>query len=131
MKVAVALLLCALCFVGLDAQCPEANALYDLEGTKLCARLYAQSNIYYDQSCQGDYLDIYPNDDVPTIAWRWNNRASALVVSRLCNLTVWSRIRKEGTKRKFSPGIQYRLKDVQKGLFGNWDNSISGYYCTC
>ncbi|XP_072518309.1 syncollin [Salminus brasiliensis] len=131
MKVAAALLLCAMCFLGLDAQCPEPSSLKDFEGTKLCARLFSDSNIYYDQSCGGEYLDIYPNDDVPTIEWRWSNRASSLVVSRLCNLTVWSRSKKNGNKRKFSAGIQYRLKDVQRGLFGNWDNSISAYYCVC
>ncbi|XP_066502808.1 syncollin-like [Hoplias malabaricus] len=131
MKVAATLLLCAMCFLGLNAQCPEPSTLKDPEGTKLCARLFEDSNYYYDQSCGGEFHNIYPGEDVPIIPKRWDNRASSLVVNKFCSLTVWSRIKKNGSKRKFSSGIQYRLKDVMKGLFGNWDNSISAYYCVC
>ncbi|XP_036444876.1 syncollin-like [Colossoma macropomum] len=131
MKVSAALLLCAMCLLGSEAQCPEPSTLKDAEGTKLCARLFEDSNYYYDQSCGGEFLDIYPNDDVPIIPWRWNNRVSSLVVNKSCSLTVWSRIKKNGNKKKFSSGIQYRLKEVSQGLFGDWDNSISAYYCVC
>ncbi|KAK3523736.1 hypothetical protein QTP70_009256 [Hemibagrus guttatus] len=129
--VAFALLLCALCFLGLDAQCPEPNTLKDAEGKKICARMFEDSNYYYEQSCGGQYIDAYPGDDVPIIPWSWNNRISSLVVNKLCSLTVWSRIKKNGSKRKFSSGIVYRLKDVQQGLFGSWENDISAYYCVC
>ncbi|XP_076835945.1 syncollin-like [Brachyhypopomus gauderio] len=131
MKGAIILLLCAVCFLGLDAQCPDPGSLKDAEGNKLCARLYEDSNYYYEQSCGGQYLDINPNEDVPTMPLRWNNRASSLVVSKFCSLTVWSRIKKNGSKRKFGAGVVYRLKDVKQGLFGTWNNDISAYYCTC
>ncbi|TSL04257.1 Syncollin [Bagarius yarrelli] len=131
MKVVFALLLCALCFLGLDAQCPEPNTLKDFEGNKICARMFEHSNYYYEQSCGGEYIDAYPNEDVPIIPSSWNNRISSLVVNKLCSLTVWSRTKKNGKKKKFSSGIVYRLKDVQQGLFGNWDNDISAYYCVC
>lgn len=131
MKVVFAFLLFALCFLGLDAQCPEPSTLKDADGNKLCARMFEDSHYYYEQSCGGEYLDVYPNEDVPIIPWRWNNRVSSLVVNKFCSLTVWSRTKKNGTKRKFASGIVYRLKDVQQGLLGNWNNDISAYYCVC
>uniref|UniRef100_A0AAZ3PWA6 Secreted protein n=1 Tax=Oncorhynchus tshawytscha TaxID=74940 RepID=A0AAZ3PWA6_ONCTS len=82
MKVMIALLLSTLCFEVLNAQCPEANALKDADGVKLCARMFEDSHYYYEQSCGGEYLDAYPGEDVPIIPWRWNNRISSLVVSR-------------------------------------------------
>lgn len=134
MKTLIAVLLCtALCWDGLNAQCPEPATLKDVNGAKVCARMFADSNIIYAESCGGDSLDSYPGDDIPTITRGWNNRVSSLVVNRGCSLTVWDRYRKQGTKRKFSAGIQYRLKEVGQGLgiFRDWDNDISGYWCVC
>lgn len=131
MKVMIALLLSTLCFEVLNAQCPEANALKDADGVKLCARMFEDSHYYYEQSCGGEYLDSYPGEDVPIIPWRWNNRISSLVVSRGCSLTVWKYTKKRGSKSKFGAGIKYRLKETMQGLFGNWENDISGYYCVC
>ncbi|KPP60022.1 hypothetical protein Z043_122009 [Scleropages formosus] len=125
------LLLSALCLVGLKAQCPDPNSLKDAEGNKVCARMFEDSHYYNEQSCGGQYLDAYSLDDVPIIPYAWNNRISSLVVSTRCSLTVWSRVKKEGKNRKFSAGIQYRLKEVAQGLFGNWNDDISGYYCEC
>ncbi|XP_030637915.1 syncollin [Chanos chanos] len=131
MRLLIALLICVSSIQGLYAQCPEPNTLVDASGAKVCARMFEDSNYYYEQSCGGEYLDAYPGDDVPIIPWRWNNRISSLVVSRSCTLTVWSLARKEGSKRKFTAGIQPRLRDVGQGLFGNWNNDISAYYCVC
>ncbi|XP_010868794.1 syncollin [Esox lucius] len=131
MKVTIALLLSTLCFAVLNAQCPEPNALKDADGVKLCARMFEHSNIYFEQSCGGEYLDAYPGDDVPTIPRKWNNRVSSLVVARGCSLTVWQYTKKRGSRSKFGAGIKYRLKDSMQGLFGNWENSISAYYCVC
>nr|XP_055035834.1 syncollin-like [Misgurnus anguillicaudatus] len=131
MKAFIPILLAALCFEGLKAQCPEPNALQDAYGNKLCARMFEHSSFYNEESCKGQYIDVYPDDDYPIMTWTWNNRISSLVVSRLCSLTVWSKSKKEGYKKKFSAGIVHHLKDVQKGLFGDWNDSISGYYCTC
>ena len=134
MKTLIAVLLCtALCWDGLNAQCPDPATLKDVNGAKVCARMFSDSTVIYAQSCQGDSLDSYPGDDIPTISLRWNNRVSSLVVSRFCSLTVWSRFRKQGVKRKFSAGIQHRLKDVGQGLgiLRDWDNDISGYWCVC
>ncbi|KAM6962637.1 syncollin-like [Aplochiton taeniatus] len=125
------LLLSAVCFQALNALCPEPSALKDLEGQKLCARMFEDSSYYYDQSCGGQHLDSYPGEDIPIIPFRWNNRISSLVVARGCSLTVWSRTKKNGKKRKFSAGIQYHLKEVTQGLFGDWNDDISGYYCVC
>ncbi|XP_041948611.1 syncollin-like isoform X1 [Alosa sapidissima] len=132
MKSLAAVLVCvALCWEGLNAECPEPTALKDANGGKLCARLFTDSHYVFAQSCGGASLDVFPGDDVPTIDRKWNNRVSSLVVARSCSLTVWDYAKKGGTKRKFSTGIQYQLKDVPKGLFGNWNDDISAYYCTC
>ncbi|KAG9333090.1 hypothetical protein JZ751_013514 [Albula glossodonta] len=130
MKWAIAaVFLLAVCFAGLNAQCPDPSLLKDANGTKLCARLFETSHYYNEQSCGGRTLDAYPGDDSPTLPFVWNNRVSALVVARQCSLTVWSRGKKKGKRKTFSAGIQYRLKDVNQGLFGDWDNDISGYFC--
>ncbi|XP_036379249.1 syncollin-like [Megalops cyprinoides] len=125
------LLLLAVCIAGLQAQCPDPGSLTDASGNKVCARMFEDSHYYYEQSCGGDYLDAYANDDFPFMPRGWNDHISSLVVSKFCSLTVWSRSRKEGSRRKFTSGIQYRLKDVGQGLFGDWDNDISAYYCEC
>ncbi|KAA0720112.1 hypothetical protein E1301_Tti008261 [Triplophysa tibetana] len=131
MKAFIAVLFAALCFEALNAQCPEPDTLQDAEGNKLCARMFQHSSYYYDQSCQGKVLDVYPGEDYPILTWAWDNRISSLVVAKSCSLTVWSRSKKEGSKKTFSAGIAYHLKDVKDGLFGDWNDSISGYYCTC
>lgn len=132
MRILATLLLCAaLYWEGLNAVCPEPASLKDVNGARVCARLFEDSHYVYEQSCGGQSLDIYPDEDVPNIPLVWNNRASSLVVGRGCSLTVWDHYWKEGSKRKFLSGIQYRLKDVMQGLFNNWNNDISGYYCVC
>ncbi|XP_063058668.1 syncollin-like [Engraulis encrasicolus] len=129
---AVGLLLClALCWDQLNAQCPDPATLKDVNGAKVCARMFKDSHYVYAESCGGDSFDVPPGADIPEMPFSWNNRVSSLVVGRGCNLSVWSRGKKEGKRRKFGAGIQYRLKDVQQGLFGDWDNSISAYYCVC
>uniref|UniRef100_A0A671RY04 Uncharacterized protein n=1 Tax=Sinocyclocheilus anshuiensis TaxID=1608454 RepID=A0A671RY04_9TELE len=120
MKGAIALLLATLCFEGLNAECPDLATLKDDYGSKLCAQMFEHSS-YYDESCSGKFLCL----------WAWNNQISSLVVGRGCSLTVWSKSKKEGYKKKFSAGIVYHLKEVKKGVFGDWNDSISGYYCTC
>ncbi|XP_056587817.1 syncollin-like [Triplophysa dalaica] len=131
MKAFIAVLIAALCFEGLNAQCPEPDALQDASGNKLCAQMFQHSSYYYDQSCQGKVLDVYPGEDYPILTWEWDNRISSLVVAKSCSLTVWSRSKKQGSKKTFSAGIAYHLKDVKDGLFGDWNDSISGYYCIC
>ncbi|KAE8585862.1 hypothetical protein XENTR_v10021481 [Xenopus tropicalis] len=111
--------------------CPLPADLKDIEGNKLCARLYEHSSPYYDQCCEGDYIDVKPGDDVPYLHLKWNNRISSIVVGTRCELTVWSRKPKEGYTKKFTAGAQPRLKEVKKGLVGDWDDSISSYYCKC
>lgn len=131
MKVVIALLLAALCFEGLNAECPDPATLKDDYGSKLCAQMFEDSSYYYDDSCTGSFLDVYPDEDTPIMPWVWDNRVSSLVVGRGCSLTVWSKTKKQGYKKKFSAGIVYHLKELKQGLFGNWNDSISGYYCTC
>ena len=132
MKPLIAVLLCtALCWDGLNAQCPDPATLTNVNGAKVCARMFEDSHYLYAHSCGGDSLDSFPGDDKPVITRRWNNRVSSIVVAQGCYLTVWDRIKKEGNKRKFRAGIQYRLKDLSNGLAGNWDNIISGYTCGC
>lgn len=131
MKGVIALLLAALCFEGLNAECPDPATLKDDNGSRLCAQMFEHSSYYYDESCSGNFQYVYPNEDTPIISSAWNDRISSLVVGRGCSLTVWSKSKKEGQKKKFSAGIVYHLKEVKKGLFGDWNDSISGYYCTC
>ncbi|MEE6490616.1 hypothetical protein FKM82_015914 [Ascaphus truei] len=111
--------------------CPLPADLKDNEGNKLCARLYEDSNAYYEQCCGGEFLDVRIGDDVPYIPFKWNNRVSSLVVAPRCELTVWSKKPKEGVTRKFTSGAHPRLQEVKRGLFGTWDDSISSYYCKC
>ncbi|XP_069800155.1 syncollin [Dendropsophus ebraccatus] len=111
--------------------CPTPAELKDKDGNRLCARLYADDSPYYDECCAGESLDVPPGEDVPYILLRWNNRISSLVVGTRCELTVWSKKPKDGYSKKFNAGAQPRLAEVKKGLFGDWDNSISSYYCKC
>ncbi|KAM8952366.1 syncollin [Pelodytes ibericus] len=111
--------------------CPQPTDLKDLDGNKLCARLYEDSSVYYDECCGGAFLDVLGGDDVPYIKLGWNDRISSLVVAPRCELTVWSKKPKEGSTRKFSSGAYPRLEEIKKGLLGTWDNSISSYYCKC
>ncbi|KAG8544666.1 hypothetical protein GDO81_022095 [Engystomops pustulosus] len=111
--------------------CPAPANLVDDQGNKLCARLYADASPYYDECCAGEYLDVKSGDDIPYILLRWNNRVSSLVVGTRCELTVWSKKPKDGATKKFTAGAQPRLAEVKKGLLGDWDDSISSYYCKC
>ncbi|XP_056302882.1 syncollin-like [Danio aesculapii] len=131
MKGLIALLLVALCLEGLNAACPDQATLKDDYGSKLCAQLFEHSSYYYDESCTGSFLYVYPDEDTPIMPWVWENRISSLVVGRGCSLTVWSKSKKKGDKKKFSAGPAYHLKEFKRGLFGNWNDAISGYYCTC
>ncbi|KAJ8402158.1 hypothetical protein AAFF_G00370230 [Aldrovandia affinis] len=123
--IAVALL----CLTGLKCQCPDSGSLRDPDGTKLCARMFLDSNVNSTLSCGGEHMNVYPTDDYPILARSWNNHISSLVVSRFCSLTVWSLTKKQGKRRKFKAGVQHRLRDVRMGLLRNWDNQISGFYC--
>ncbi|XP_062393374.1 syncollin-like [Sardina pilchardus] len=132
MRSLAALLVCvSLCWDGLNAVCPEPATLKDANGGKVCARFFEDADLVYAESCSGESMDVFPGDDVANVPWAWNNRVSSLVVGRGCSLTVWDHYWKTGAKRKFSAGIQYRLREVSQGLFSNWNNDISGYYCTC
>ncbi|XP_014462928.2 syncollin [Alligator mississippiensis] len=127
---AAALALAALACPG-GAQCPAPADLKDINGTKLCAQLYADASPYYDQCCGGRVLPVPPGTDMPYLPRDWNDRVSSLVVAPRCELTVWSRRGKEGSTKRFSAGVVYRLQEVRKGLLGDWDDSISAFYCKC
>ncbi|XP_061103618.1 syncollin-like [Conger conger] len=124
-------LLCALRLPGLRSQCPNPGSLKDPQGTKLCARMFTDSHENSTLSCVGEQMNIYPQDDYPMLPRSWNDRISSMVVSRFCSLTVWSRTKKEGKRRKFRAGVQHRLRDVRMGLLRNWDNQISAFFCEC
>ncbi|XP_017208341.2 syncollin-like [Danio rerio] len=131
MRGLIALLLVALCLEGLNAACPDHATLKDDHGSKLCAQMFEHSSYYYDESCTGSFLNVYPDEDTPIMPKTWENHVSSLVVRRGCSLTVWSKSKKKGNKRKFLAGVVYHLKEVKRGLFGNWNDAISGFYCTC
>ncbi|XP_064205525.1 syncollin-like [Anguilla rostrata] len=132
MRVLIAVaLLCALGLPGLRSQCPDPGSLKDPEGTKLCARVFIDSHKNSSLSCLGEHMNVYPQDDYPMLSRSWNDRISSLVVSRFCTLTVWSRTKKEGKRRKFRGGVQPHLKDVRMGLLRNWNDQISAFYCAC
>lgn len=116
---------------GVEAQCPSASDLRLVNGTRVCAELYADNSPYYDQCCAGDVLVVLPGSDVPYMPRGWGDRVSSLVVGTKCELTVWSRRAKRGNSRSFNAGAQPRLQEVRRGLFKNWNDAIQGYYCTC
>ncbi|XP_064900309.1 syncollin [Columba livia] len=116
---------------GAGAQCPSASSLSPPDGPRLCARLYADDSPYYDRCCAGAVLEVSPGDDFPYMPLGWADRVSSLVVGTRCQLTVWSRAGKNGKSHRFSAGAVPRLQEVKKGLVGDWNNAISGYYCEC
>ncbi|KAM9211296.1 syncollin [Leptosomus discolor] len=116
---------------GAEAQCPAASDLRTANGTRICAQLYADDSPYYDQCCGGAVLVVEPGADVPYMPHGWAAHVSSLVVGTRCELTVWSRAGKEGKTRSFSAGAVPRLQEVRRGLFGNWNDAIRGYYCQC
>ncbi|XP_041035549.1 syncollin-like [Carcharodon carcharias] len=125
------LLLSALLLSGALALCPDPSTLRNVDGVRVCARFYRDSNVLYDRCCSGGFFDVVSPADVASMGREWNDRISSLVVGPRCQLTVWNKRNKLGYRRTFRTGIQYRLVESGKGLFGNWDNSISSYYCTC
>ncbi|KAM9324002.1 syncollin-like [Gastrophryne carolinensis] len=131
MKLLCSVLLFPLFFGGLLAQCPAPAELVTSEGEKLCARMFEHSNIYFDQSCGGAYLDAKNGDDFPYMPSGWGNKVSSLVVANRCTLKVWSKSGKAGNNRSFNSGVIYQLKDYANGLFGDWNDSINAYYCSC
>ncbi|KAM4752076.1 syncollin [Cyanocitta cristata] len=116
---------------GGEAQCPTAADLKPDNGSRVCALLYADNSAYYDQCCAGEVLVVPPGSDMPYMPTGWSARASSLVVGTKCELTVWSRKAKKGQSRRFTAGAVPRLQEVRRGLFGDWNDAIRGYYCTC
>ncbi|KAM9324003.1 syncollin-like [Gastrophryne carolinensis] len=131
MKLLCSVLLLPVFFGGLLAQCPAPSELVNDSGEKLCARMYQHSSVYFDQSCGGEVLDAKNGDDFPYVPIWWNNRISSLVVANRCSLKVWSTSGKAGNNRTFNSGVYYQLKDYGNGLFGDWNDAISSYYCSC
>ncbi|XP_069738383.1 LOW QUALITY PROTEIN: syncollin [Phaenicophaeus curvirostris] len=113
------------------AQCPQPSELRAADGSKLCALLYADASDYYEQCCGGASLAVPPGADVPHMPSGWAARVSSLVVGTRCELSVWSRGGKAGSTRRFSAGAVPRLQEVRRGLLGDWDDAIRGYYCKC
>ncbi|KAJ7425797.1 Syncollin [Pitangus sulphuratus] len=116
---------------GVQAQCPAPTDLRPVNGTRICALLYKDNSPYYDQCCAGDVLVVEPDSDVPYMPRGWSGHTSSLVVGTRCELNVWSRKGKRGNTRRFSSGAVPRLQEVRRGLFGDWNDEIRGYYCTC
>ncbi|NXG25599.1 SYCN protein, partial [Grallaria varia] len=81
--------------------CPAPADLRPLNGTRVCAQLYADNSPYYDQCCAGDVLVVEPGSDVPYMPRQWSARVSSLVVGTRCELNVWSRRGKKGNTRHF------------------------------
>ncbi|CAJ0948513.1 unnamed protein product [Ranitomeya imitator] len=131
MKLLCSALLVPFFFVGLLAECPSPANLVNAQGEKLCTRMFEHSNVYFDQSCGGDFLDAKDGDDFPYMPIGWGNKISSLVVANRCTLKVWSATGKSGNNRTFNSGVVYHLKDYANGLFGDWNDAISSYYCTC
>ncbi|XP_054855303.1 syncollin [Eublepharis macularius] len=131
MKASRSILLLPLLFALALAQCPAPAELKDSNGTKICALLYTDDSPYYDQCCRGSVLQVLPNEDQPYIPSAFNNKISSLVVATRCELTVWSGKGKGGKTKKFKAAAFPRLQEYRKGIFGDWDNAISAYYCKC
>uniref|UniRef100_A0A8B9NH55 Syncollin n=1 Tax=Accipiter nisus TaxID=211598 RepID=A0A8B9NH55_9AVES len=128
---AVLVVLAAAVLAGAEAQCPNPSDLRTANGTRICAELYTDNSPYYDQCCGGSALVVYPGSDVPYMPRGWVATVSSLVVGTRCELTVWSRPGKKGKTRNFGAGAVPRLQEVRRGLFGDWNNAIRGFYCQC
>ncbi|XP_015706357.1 syncollin [Coturnix japonica] len=113
------------------AQCPTPADLKPTNGTRLCAQLYTEDSVYYDRCCAGDSLAVLPGSDVPYMPPGWAGKVSSLVVGTRCELTVWSRVGKEGNSKRFTAGAVPRLQEVRRGLFRTWNDAIRSYYCKC
>ncbi|XP_043929456.1 syncollin-like [Protopterus annectens] len=122
------LLILSLLAAAIMAQCP---APADLKLNSVCARMFEDSSYYNDKSCGGSYLDAKNGDDFPFMPLGWGNRISSMVVATRCEIRVWSTAAKLGNNRLFSTGTYYQLRDYAQGLFGDWNNAISSYYCKC
>ncbi|NXY86928.1 SYCN protein, partial [Alcedo cyanopectus] len=81
--------------------CPAPSELLSVNGTRVCAQLYADSSPYYEQCCGGAVLVVAPDEDMPYLPRGWAGKASSLVVGTRCELSVWSRPGKNGKKKKF------------------------------
>ncbi|XP_057255848.1 syncollin [Pezoporus wallicus] len=112
-------------------QCPGASDLQAADGTRVCALLYTDDSVYYDNCCGGKALVVDPGSDVPYMPVGYSGRISSLVVGTNCELTVWSRSGKKGNTKVFEAGTVPRLREVKQGTFSNWDNAIKSYYCKC
>ncbi|XP_008120999.1 syncollin [Anolis carolinensis] len=131
MKVSATLFLLPVFFVLGWAQCPVPADLKREDGTKACALLYTENSPYYDQCCAGNVMEVEPGEDQPYMPSGFNNKVSSVVVAQRCELNVWSSKAKGGKTRKFKAGAFPRLQEYRRGIFGDWNNAISGYYCTC
>ncbi|XP_062454192.1 syncollin [Rhea pennata] len=127
----LALAVLAVLVAAAGAQCPAPADLRAADGSRICAQLYADNSAYYDQCCAGAVLPVAPGTDVPYMPSNWAARVSSLVVATRCELTVWDKAGKKGYSRRFSAGAVPRLQEIRRGLLGNWDNAIKGYYCKC
>lgn len=112
-------------------QCPGPSQLQTADGIRVCALLYTEDSVYYDNCCRGKSVVVDPGSDVPYMPVGYSGRISSLVVGTDCELTVWSRSGKEGNSHLFLAGTVPRLQEVERGIFSNWDNAIRSYYCTC
>ncbi|KAL8211972.1 UNVERIFIED_CONTAM: hypothetical protein K2H54_032385 [Gekko kuhli] len=131
MKAFQSLLLFPLLFALAWAQCPVPADLKNPNGTKICALLYTDDSPYYDQCCGGSVLQVQPDEDQPYVPKAFNNKISSLVVAQRCELTVWDTKGKSGKTKKFKATAVPRLQEIRRGIFGDWDNRISAFYCKC
>ncbi|NWS50145.1 SYCN protein, partial [Probosciger aterrimus] len=81
--------------------CPSASSLQTADGTRICALLYTDDSVYYENCCGGKALVVDPGSDVPYMPLGYSGRISSLVVGTSCNLTVWSRSGKAGKTKLF------------------------------
>lgn len=125
------LLLLPLLFALAWAQCPAPAELKNADGTKICAALYKDNSPYYEQCCAGSVLLVQPDEDQPYVPSAFNDKVSSLVVAPRCELTVWEKKAKGGKTRKFKSGAFPRLEEFRRGIFGNWNDAISAFYCKC
>ncbi|NXD74497.1 SYCN protein, partial [Eolophus roseicapillus] len=82
--------------------CPDASSLQAPDGTRICALLYTDDSVYYDNCCGGKALVVAPGSDVPYMPLDYSGRISSLVVGTRCTLTVWSRSGKNGKTTTFT-----------------------------
>lgn len=117
----------------LQLQLPDPATLKDDYGSRLCAKMFEHSSYCYCMMktvlanvCMFILMKTSLSCHGLGIIWfllLWWAKAGPWPCGK--------NPRSKDIRRSFLLASCTNLKKVKKGLFGDWNDSISGYYCTC